>query len=67
MKDKLTEAINRSGYKRKFISMKLGISYAVFVKKASGEIQWKADEMAALKVLLNLSNDEVVDIFLGES
>lgn len=61
----LRERINDSGYKIAFIAHKCGISYQGFLPKMQGEREFNQKEIAAIKSLLNLSNEEVEDIFFA--
>ena len=43
----------------------LGLSYVSISQKFNGKIKFKAEEIAKIKDFLNLTNDEVVEIFLS--
>jgi len=59
----LREKIDQSGYKLRFIAQKIGITYQGLLKKMTNETEFKASEIQALYVLLNLSKEEREDIF----
>ena len=59
----LRDKIEQSGYKLRFIADKLGITYQGFLKKLNNETEFKASEIQALYVLLNLNATEREAIF----
>lgn len=59
----LRDKIEESGYKLRFIATKLGITYQGLLKKMSNETEFKASEIQALYVLLNLNEEEREAIF----
>ena len=61
----LRQKIDDSGYKLRFIAKKLGITYAGLLKKLNNETEFKASEIAVLKKLLKLTDDEVNQIFFA--
>lgn len=61
----LRQKIDDSGYKLRFIAKKLGITYAGLLKKLNNETEFKASEIAVLKELLKLTDDEVNQIFFA--
>lgn len=62
----LRAKIDESGYKLRFVAGKLGITYAGFLKKINNETEFKATEIQALKVLLNLTDEQRDRIFFAE-
>lgn len=59
----LKQFIDRSGYKLKYVALQLGITYQGFLKKLNNETEFKASEIQILKNLLNLSDDDLKQIF----
>lgn len=59
----LREKINQSGYKLRFIASSIGLTYQGFLKKMKNETEFKASEIQALYVLLNLNEEERKSIF----
>lgn len=59
------EAVKDSGLKKCYIALKLGMSYQSYLNRENGKSEFTASEMAQLKVLLNLSNKQVAEIFLS--
>lgn len=63
---RLKDKIGESGLKTMYIADRLGLSYQGYWLKLSGKRQFKAGEIGKLKSILNLSDQEVVEIFLAE-
>lgn len=61
----LRKRIDDSGYKLHFIAMQLGITYQGFLKKINNTTEFKASEIATLKELLKLTNEELQQIFFA--
>lgn len=61
----LKDFIKKSGFKVKYIADKLNLSYTSTKKKIRGEVEFKATEIAILKNILNLSDEEVSEIFFN--
>ena len=61
----LRDKISTSGYKLQFVAEKCGLTYFGFMKKANNETEFKASEIMILKVLLNLTDKEVNQIFFA--
>lgn len=59
----LRDKINDAGYKLQFVAEKCGLTYFGFMKKVNNETEFKASEIMILKVLLNLTDKEVNQIF----
>lgn len=59
----LKEVIRQSGFKRKYIAEKLGITYAGLMKKIRNESEFKASEIKILCDLLNICEKERDSIF----
>lgn len=59
----LRHKIDSSGYKLRFIAGKIGLTYQGFLKKISGESEFKASEIQGLSALLSLSQTEREQIF----
>lgn len=61
----LRDKINDAGYKLQFVAEKCGLTYFGFMKKVNNETEFKASEIMILKVLLNLTDEEVNQIFFA--
>lgn len=61
----LQNKITDSGIKKTFIAERLGISYPGYLNKETGKTEFTASEVAIMRQLLNLSEDELVNIFLS--
>ena len=61
----LRDKINDAGYKLQFVAEKCGLTYFGFMKKVNNETGFKASEIMILKVLLNLTDKEVNQIFFA--
>ena len=59
----LRKKIDESGYKLTFIAEKCGLTYQGSLPKLKGERQFVASEVAALARLLDLSVEEMQQIF----
>ena len=64
-RDKLVQAIDRSGYRREFIAKKVGLSPYGLAKKINGHNEFKVGEAKELSKLLGLTDQEAVAIFLS--
>ena len=60
----LKSKIALSGLTFKELAQKIGIPYQNFSKRNAGKIEFNAKEIKALKEVLNLTNDDVAEIFL---
>lgn len=63
---KLKGAITSSGFTHAEVANKLGISATAFSNKVTNKSRFIADEIVLLRKLLNLTRDEVDDIFFNE-
>lgn len=61
----LRDKISASGYKLQFVAEKCGLTYFGFMKKVNNETEFKASEIMILKVMLNLTDKEVNQIFFA--
>lgn len=61
----LRDKISDAGYKLQFVAEKCGLTYFGFMKKVNNETEFKASEIMILKVLLNLTDKEVNQIFFA--
>lgn len=61
--DLLRLKIDESGYKMRFIAEKCGITYQAFLNRLNNKVEFRADEVRVLIVLLDLTDDEVAKIF----
>lgn len=59
----LRDKIEQSGFKLRFIANKIGITYQGLLKKINNETEFKASEIQALYILLNLNEQEREAIF----
>lgn len=62
---KLNEIIRVSGLDRAFIAHMLGISSSSFENRVNGLTQFKTGDISIMRDLLNLSNDQMMDIFFS--
>ena len=62
----LEKYIERSGYKRSFIAMRLGISSYTLAMKINNESEFKASEIDILCELLNIDMEARMDIFFAK-
>lgn len=61
----LERAISASGLRKNFICEQLGISVQAFRLKVTNKCAFKQNEMAVLKRLLNLSEEQINTIFFA--
>ena len=61
----LRQLIDESGYKLRFIAEKCGLTYQGLLPKINGERDFDQTEIAALRTLLHLDQDQVDAIFFG--
>ena len=61
----LKKAIKESGLRRHFIANRMGMSYDRFYKASTGKVEFKASEIKALSDILNLSLEDMKEIFLS--
>ena len=59
----LEEKIKKSGLKYEFIAEKLNITEAGLRKKRAGISEFKESEVIILKKILNLSSEDIEEIF----
>lgn len=59
----LEKKIRESGYRIEFVAEKCGLTPQGFLKKRNNETEFKASEILALRILLNLSDEESNAIF----
>ena len=65
--EKLLRAkIDEHGLKLRFVAAKCGLSYQGFLNKITNQSEFTVPEIQALRALLNLSRDEVDEIFFAE-
>ena len=60
----LKSKIALSGLSSKEVAEKIGILYQSFNNRKAGKIEFNSSEIKALKEILNLTNDDVAEIFL---
>lgn len=63
----LAKAIERSGYRERFIAEKLGLSYQGYLNKKRGESEFRQSEIETLCDLLKLSAEEKEAIFFART
>lgn len=61
----LNSKIALSGLTFKELAKKIGIPYQSFNNRKAGKIEFNSKEIKALKDVLNLTNDDVIAIFLS--
>lgn len=59
----LEKKIDESGYKKKFLASKLGITLQAFINKIQGKNEFLASEIFILSELLKLSEEDRTLIF----
>ena len=59
----LRQKIDESGYKLTYLAEKCGLTYYGLMKKVNNETEFKVSEIMILKELLNLTDEDVTDIF----
>ncbi|MCR5738905.1 MAG: hypothetical protein K6G43_03735 [Lachnospiraceae bacterium] len=62
---KLNEIIRVSGLDRAFIAQMLGISSSSFENRVNGHREFKSADISIMRDLLNLSNDQLMEIFFS--
>lgn len=62
---KLNDLIKRSGLKRETIAKALGISVTTLKTKTDGLVDFKTEEVCALRSLLHLSLIDIGELFFG--
>ncbi len=65
-KEKLNEAIRDSGFQKKFLCVKLGISKQSLHNKMNNKTEFKSQEVLALKHVLNLNDQDFLSIFFAD-
>lgn len=60
---KLRQAIEKSGFKIRFIANKCGLTYQGFLNKVNNHTAFNAPEILSLRKLLGLSPEESEEIF----
>ena len=63
--EKLMEAIKGTGYSKEYIADKLNLSVYSLYKKINNKSEFKASEIIALSLLLNLTSSQRDDIFFN--
>ena len=61
----LKEVVKASGLKKKFIAEQIGASYRSYLNKENGITGFFADELCVMVRLLNLSEQEMMNIFFA--
>lgn len=61
--NELKAEIIRNGFSVKKIADAIGVKESTFYRKLRGDTQFKQCEILALKLTLDLSNDDINDIF----
>lgn len=61
----LREKIEESGYKIAFVAQSCGLSYQGLLNKINNKTEFTASEIAAIRELLGLSNEESAAIFFA--
>lgn len=64
--DLLRERIDESGYRLRYIADRMGMSYAVFLKRVYGTTEFKQSEIERLSAILKLSKRDRNDIFFPD-
>ena len=61
----LRAKIDESGYKLQYVAKQIGLTYAGFANKLSGESEFKISEVNGLVELLKLTSDDMNKIFFA--
>ncbi len=61
----LKSKIALSGLTFKELAQKIGIPYQSLINRKAGKIEFNSSEIKALKETLNLTNDDVAEIFFN--
>ena len=61
----LKSKIALSGLSFKEVAQKIGIPYQSFNNRKAGKIEFNLKEIKALKEILNLTNDDIAEIFFN--
>lgn len=61
----LKSKIALSGLSSKEVAQKIGMPYQNFNKRKAGKIEFNPSEIKVLKEILNLTNDDVAEIFFN--
>lgn len=61
----LNSKVALSGLTFKELAQKIGIPYQSFNNRKAGRIEFNSSEIKALKDILNLTNDDVAEIFFN--
>ncbi len=61
----LEEKIANSGYRKRYIAERIGLSYQGFLNKIRNKSEFKAPEIKTLCELLDISSDEKEVIFFN--
>ena len=61
----LKSKIALSGLTFKELAQKIGMPYQSFNNRKTGKIEFNSSEIKALKDILNLTNDDVAEIFFN--
>ena len=61
----LNSKVALSGLSFKELAKKIGMPYQSFNNRKTGKIEFNSKEIKALKEVLNLSNDDVAEIFFN--
>ena len=64
--NKLKAKMIENGYKMKTLSEKLGMCETTLRKKINNQSEITIAESKKIKVLLNLTNDEYLELFFGD-
>ena len=61
----LNSKVALSGLTFKELAKKIGMPYQSFNNRKTGKIEFNSSEIKALKEILNLTNDDVAEIFFN--
>lgn len=64
-KSLLNKIIKESGYRKKDIAESIGVNRSTFYKKEVGTSCFNQNEIIRIKKMLNLSNEQIIDIFFS--
>lgn len=61
----LSDKIKESGYRKNWIAKQLHMAYGVLISRLRGDTEFKQEEIAGLSRLLNLTTNDIMQIFFA--
>lgn len=63
--ERMRKAVEASGLRKRFIAERLQMSYAAFIAKLNGKVEWKASEIVKVSKVLGLDSSRRDTIFFS--